>query len=80
MYTLNIIGYNNCNFFFIQEAEAEVEEDSGVVEGEGEGSEVVGDSGGGNSIDNLPYIDSGHVNCVVRIVLFYTDVLLADYV
>lgn len=53
MYTLNIIPpvrYNNCDFFFFQEAEEEVEEDSGVVEGEGEGSEVVGDSGGGNPL------------------------------
>lgn len=49
--------YINCDFFFIQDSEEEeVEEDSGVVEGEGEGSEVVGDSGGGNSIDNLPNI------------------------
>lgn len=55
-----------------------MEEDSGVVEGEGEGSEVVGDSGGGNSIDNLPNIDSGRVHCMLRIVMFSTDVMLAD--
>lgn len=73
--------YINCDFFFIQDSEEEeVEEDSGVVEGEGEeeGSEVVGDSGGGNSIDNLPNIDSGRVHCMLRIVMFSTDVMLAD--
>lgn len=72
--------YINCDFFFIQDSEEEeVEEDSGVVEGEEEeGSEVVGDSGGGNSIDNLPNIDSGRVHCMLRIVMFSTDVMLAD--
>lgn len=72
--------YINCDFFFIQdsEEEEEVEEDSGVAEGEEEGSEVVGDSGGGNSIDNLPNIDSGRVHCMLRIVMFSTDVMLAD--
>lgn len=74
--------YITCDVFFIQdsEEEEEVEEDSGVVEGEGEeeGSEVVGDSGGGNSIDNLPNIDSGRVHCMLRFVMFSTDVMLAD--
>lgn len=57
-----------------------MEEDFGVVEGEGEeeGLEVVGDLGGGNFIDNLLNIDLGRVYCMLRIVMFFIDVMLVD--